>query len=472
MKTRLLPIFLVSILFSCTRNADIESAAMQVETPQQTVLPKISKDIDFLSADDAVKVANLFNHGNVLTKSETMKEVRDVVPVKDDSGRTLMYAVNYDDGYDLISATKKYHPVLAMVEHGTYTGEKTNSGYDVIMNEYVEATQAAIDGKITIDGNPWTVYEEVPYNAPAQTKVSDAYTEVANEYIEDWYMSGYNIYQLNTKPENMSDEMYETFCDYARDYDRPDHDYMQCSFIVENNDGFRIEAGPLCQSTWGQELGYNDKVEGYLKLGCTTVAIGQIMKCLEHPDSLNWNGITNTLPVSGNNTLTNFLANLRRNIGVTNDGNATILQVKNALESSYGYNQSNRFQLSIIYHNSTQVEQSLNRDIPVFMCGTDISTTVGHAWVCDGYYSTYPQTEFYLYVIPLGTGEITDLTNIYTDRIYPDNFIIRDYYHMNWGNYGSGNGYYYQENVSSSLGNFSSDRMDLIINKVNTVQND
>ena len=186
MKTRLLPIFLVSILFSCTRTADIESVAMSVETPQQTVLPKISKDIDFLSADDAVKVANLFNHGNVLTKSETMKEVRDVVPVMDGSGRTLMYAVNYSDGYDLISATKKYHPVLAMVERGTYTGEKTNTGYDVIMNEYVEATQAAIDGKITIDGNPWAVYEEVPYNVPAQTKVSDAYTEVANEYIEDW----------------------------------------------------------------------------------------------------------------------------------------------------------------------------------------------------------------------------------------------------------------------------------------------
>ena len=49
---------------------------MSVETPQQTVLPKISKDVDFLSADDAVKVANLFNHGNVLTKSETLKEVK------------------------------------------------------------------------------------------------------------------------------------------------------------------------------------------------------------------------------------------------------------------------------------------------------------------------------------------------------------------------------------------------------------
>lgn len=104
MKNRLLPIFLVSILFSCTRTADIESVAMSVETPQQTVLPKISKDVDFLSADDAVKVANLFNHGNVLTKSETLKEVKSVVPVKDGNGRTLMYAVNYDDGYMLISA--------------------------------------------------------------------------------------------------------------------------------------------------------------------------------------------------------------------------------------------------------------------------------------------------------------------------------------------------------------------------------
>ena len=102
MKNRLLPIFLVSILFSCTRTAEIESVVMQDDAPQQTVLPKISKDIENLTAEDAVKVANLFNHGNVLTKSETLKEVKSVVPVKDENDRTLMYAVNYDDGYMLI----------------------------------------------------------------------------------------------------------------------------------------------------------------------------------------------------------------------------------------------------------------------------------------------------------------------------------------------------------------------------------
>ena len=467
MKNRLLPIFLVSILFSCIRTADIESVAMSVETPQQTVLPKISKDVDFLSADDAVKVANLFNHGTVLTKSETLKEVRDVVPVKDDSGRTLMYAVNYADGYDLISATKKYHPVLAMVEHGTYTGEKTNTGYDVIMNEYVEATQAAIDGKITIDGNPWAVYEEVPYNAPAQTKVSDAYTEVANEYIEDWYMSGYNIYQLNTKPENMSDEMYETFCDYARDYDRPDHDYMQCSFIVENTADYMERYECIVQTTWGQREAYNDGLEADLPLGCTTVAIGQIMKYLEYPSWINWTSMPNSMTSNETNlTLTNFLAQLRMHIGVSNSGGATIYDVRDAIYQHYGYNEQNRYSLTVADYYRNHVKSSLSNGIPVYMRGVDANTNKGHGWVCDGYYTTHPQTEYMLFVIPMGVNEITSLINIYSSIIYPENLTIFNHFHMNWGWYGDNNGYYYQDSVNPSDKNYNIDRRTLIITRI------
>ena len=84
-------------MVGCAKNADIESVNVPVEPASRTVLPKISKDISTLSADDAIKVANLFSHGNVLTKSETLKDVRNVVPIKDVSDRTLMYAVNYDD---------------------------------------------------------------------------------------------------------------------------------------------------------------------------------------------------------------------------------------------------------------------------------------------------------------------------------------------------------------------------------------
>ena len=76
MRTKITLILLVCILVGCAKNADIESVNVPVEPASQIVLPKISKDISVFSADDAIKVANLFAHGNVLTKSETLKDVR------------------------------------------------------------------------------------------------------------------------------------------------------------------------------------------------------------------------------------------------------------------------------------------------------------------------------------------------------------------------------------------------------------
>ena len=469
MKNSLLPIFLVSILFSCTRTADIESVSMSVETPQQTVLPKISKDVDFLSADDAVKVANLFNHGNVLTKSETLKEVRDVVPVKDDSGRTLMYAVNYADGYDLISATKKYHPVLAMVEHGTYTGEKTNTGYDVIMNEYVEATQAAIDGKIKIDGNPWAVYEDISFEAPVQTKVSDEYYDVVNQYTGEWYQAGYNIYYLREKPDNMPDEMYEQFCDYASEFDRQDHDYMQCSFIVEENYSNTTTVGPLCSTSWGQKFPYNmSMADTSLPLGCTTIAAAQIMKAIEYPTCYDWQAFPNTVnyfyPTNPSDTLlSDFLVALRANIGVNSQGEATLQELKQALKNHYAFNWN--WSLNIVNHDNANIVASLDDDIPVCMTGLDENTDDGHAWVCDGYRSVVDYTRYSLFVIPMD-DEITELLEWERQDCYRGNTFT---YHMNWGWKGAKDGYYLDHRLNMTLDddpvNFSQDRKDLIFSR-------
>ena len=62
MRTKITLILLVCVLVGCAKNADIESVNVPVEPASQTVLPKISKDISTLSADDAIKVANLFSH--------------------------------------------------------------------------------------------------------------------------------------------------------------------------------------------------------------------------------------------------------------------------------------------------------------------------------------------------------------------------------------------------------------------------
>ena len=72
MRTKITLIFWVCILVGCSKNADIESVNLPSDPVTHTVLPKISKDISVLSADDAIMVANLFSHGSVLTKSETL----------------------------------------------------------------------------------------------------------------------------------------------------------------------------------------------------------------------------------------------------------------------------------------------------------------------------------------------------------------------------------------------------------------
>ena len=468
MKNRLLPIFLVSILFSCTRTADIESVVMPDDAPQQTVLPKISKDIENLTAEDAVKVANLFNYGTVLTKSETLKEVKSVVPVKDENDRTLIYAVNYDDGYMLISATKNYYPVLAIVDHGTFTGEETNTGYDVLMNEYMVAIETAVDGEILIEGNPWARYEGVLFEKPVETKVSDEYYEVVNQYTGEWYQAGYNIYYLREKPENMPDDMYELFCDYASDFDRPDHDYMQCSFIVEENYSNITTVGPFCSSSWGQDFPYNISMgDSPLKLGCTTIAAAQIMKALEYPTCYNWQAFPNTINYSPTNPsdtlLSDFLVTLRANIGVDSQGAATIAEVKRALKNHYAFNWN--WSLDIVNHAADYVVQSLDDGIPVYMGGGDEYSTDGHAWVCDGYRCIVDYTRYSLFVIPM-EDEITELIEWERQDYYRGNIVS---YHMNWGWYGNKDGYYLDHRLNMTLNstpvNFSQDRKDLIFSR-------
>ena len=80
---------------------------------------KIDKDITELSESDAIKVANSFNSKTLRTKTSE-NPVVDVQTIRNSEGVPIVYAVNYERGYTLVSATKNYHPILAMVEEGRF----------------------------------------------------------------------------------------------------------------------------------------------------------------------------------------------------------------------------------------------------------------------------------------------------------------------------------------------------------------
>lgn len=426
---------------------------------------KISRDIDVLSPSDAVKVAKMSMFGYDCTKSSN-KDVLNAVPIEDAKGNILMYAVNFNDGYIIVSATKKYYPILALIDKGTYTGAKSDNGQDIILRELIEIVNAAIDGKVSLDDNSWSYYEKNIFPEALQTKVSDSYIDVVNEYTGEWYMDGYNIYYLNQKPENMPDDLYNEFCEIASEFDRYDHNYMECSFIVENIYETTEVIGPFCTTTWHQRAPYNVGLGADYPLGCTTIAAAQIMRYLQYPTSYSWANMSSTLPINQVDTvLTNFLAQLRNNIGVDSGGAANLTETKHALANHYGFNKKGKYSVEIKNHNISDVTSSLLNNLPIFMAGRDKADDGAHVWVCDGRRYSRTNTEYYLYVIPTWEDEITSLYNVETRTLLSNEFFM---YHMNMGGESvSANGYYLDYRISVPSDNleynFDEKRKDIVI---------
>lgn len=123
-------VFLLSIIcfLACQEQQYFEIISEPSIVNKEKTLVKISKDINVLSTEDAITLSNLYHNNHITSKSSYSNVVKNVIPINDDSGQTLMYAVNYDDGFMIVSATKLFYPILAIVDHGTYTNS-TNSGY-------------------------------------------------------------------------------------------------------------------------------------------------------------------------------------------------------------------------------------------------------------------------------------------------------------------------------------------------------
>ena len=105
-----------NLLTSCTsedtiyNKPDIESSETEVTVQK---LPPLTEE---LSTEDANTVVKLFLKDSA-TRAFSNKTIKNTIQVKGDNSETAFYAVNFNEGgYILVSATTKYHPILAEVE--------------------------------------------------------------------------------------------------------------------------------------------------------------------------------------------------------------------------------------------------------------------------------------------------------------------------------------------------------------------
>jgi len=113
-------LFLFTCLYSCDKNE-----LMDVDNPISTSLDDV-KCTDFSVSVETAKYTAEYLYGN---------EVKDMNPVVYQGKDTVMYAVNFEDGWVLLSADMRAKTVLASATEGTFEQQENNPGTANLINK-------------------------------------------------------------------------------------------------------------------------------------------------------------------------------------------------------------------------------------------------------------------------------------------------------------------------------------------------
>lgn len=437
-----------------------------LDPPQSSrVQTKTPSDDGDISSEEALRVASLFNNRERKTRNATVPPVEEVIPVHGTDHSPAMYIINYvnNGGFVIVSATKKYQPVLAYSTHGSFHLADTLSGTGL----WLEEQKAVIDyQKGEAPANPeifkqmWTAYNETPaietYASPSPI------LELTHRMEDEWRRAGYNCYPLN-QATSLSTSLYNTFCSLAEANANKAYDYMKYSYILEKDLSTSTFVDTLTTTQWHQGEYYNGLI-GTIggkrpPAGCVAIALAQIMRYHQWPSSYNWSSM---LDKDANQEVMRLI----RDIGTAVDmkygldgSGSNIDKAVQALRSTYGYSATK------IDHDAVRVSRELKARRPVYMRGDKkkfiFITYDGHAWVCDGLNEKKIYKEYYLQVVspssPLQYKQVgaSSIGEGYTTA----------YYHMNWGwSDHTANGWYVDMNIYIPSQNveFKHDRQDII----------
>lgn len=433
-------------------------------TPVYVTVPDTCQDVTTQTVEN---IANMFFTDRTISRNDS-RSIKEIHTVSAESGTPLLYIVNYEDeqGFIIISAAKDYTPILAFSETGYFDVVNANkTGVSIWLEEQkavISSVEQLPDSIKMRYRAMWTAYngkqEELTMKAQSRS-TEDVYRLIGNS-VNQWISEGYTVYRLseykNTSEYYNLPQEVKTQLDIASlGYANPNYGGREeVSFVLKNkNDEIRTH-GPLLQTTWGQENGYNQYTPYQYPAGCVAVAMGQIMKYHQSPSSYNWNAMANNVATS---TTARLLADIGEAVDMVYKPTESYSSINNAytaFKNVYGYTHTKK-----INHDDNAVIQQILKQCPVYMRGED-KEKGGHAWVCDGYQSfTSKANSIKLMTLqdcPIGY-EPTMFTNPYN---YEGSSYVSTNFHMNWGWYGNYNGYYLGANPTGY--NFSSYRMDLI----------
>ena len=446
---------LVLLFFACSKEND---STLNQELQEKTLFT--SENTNFVSMTKANDVAAVFFDqlmNDQLTKSNARLASTETIRDRKNN-EPLMYVVNFDSGgFVIVSATKKYFPILAYSDENNFVfADDMPLGIIIWLDEAKAAINYQINEAADVDTKAyfaaWKQYEEANIGLNRmQTKTPGMYDFVMPE-VNYWYGQGYSIAVPGYGgPQEICDQ----WAIYAEGSVYPLYDYLQCALVVSKYIESATYKGPLLSTQRYQTSPFNYLCNSH-PTGCVPVAMGQIMKYYAYPSGFNWSNMPDTDELTSQ-TLSSTPA-LLRNIGdalgldyVNGDVNATIDEAKTAFQSSYYYT------VTKSAHNYTDVRNYINSNKPVYMRGAETSGGSGHAWVCDGYNSYTWNTQYYLRV-PTSFEQYSTIQSHQADQG------VLDMYHMNWGWGGLNDGWFSASSIAiPGDSNYQYDRFNLYV---------
>lgn len=307
----------------------------------------------------------------------------------------------------------------------------------------------------------------------AQTRSNEDVLSLISNSIYQWQLEGYAVYRLsdvrNTSLfQNLPIEI-QTLVNIAMDDADPHFGgRANVTFILKKEERPYKSVGPLLQTKWQQQVGFNEFTPNNYPVGCVAVAMGQIMKYNQYPTQYSWSQMDNTYATS---TTAQLLAEVGANVNMKYGADGSESNIDKALaafKNNYGYINAVKRD-----HSMVEVTRELDKNRPVYMRGYDSSgflgfTHKGHAWVCDGYYSTETYDKIVVALLEdcYGGPESTEMTYVFTNTLELKSSSYG--LHMNWGWGGRHDGYYTDANMW--INDFSDGPLNLAHGRENIIQ--
>lgn len=489
---RLAILLLLSLLISCSKDAseekylqDVREQDREQDLCEWLSVPQRATEV---SLDQALVATRMSGQSSL--RSGDTRSVRSSMTLYTSTGAPALYVINYiPEGYVVVSASRKYTPIIAHSFKGEISLESgVNPAVQVLLEEYVRNIEyantlpdslvrsARLQWEMLGEHEPIQQLRSVPYQEEMYRKISEAASEYANEgyrvYRYRDILGDYNNADGNPGfggsaswgSQGRPDDHYIFTSEVRRQIDESIKTYANKSYSIEDHvlillkkHSLSENVSPLLSTTWGQGFypqsadalryylmrdQYNMFIPNYYLVGCVPVAVAQIMRYhRSHSTEYDWDAMYNTRP---SKTTAKFLYDVAKGVKTIFGSSSS----KSTIGDVQRYLTENKYSVRRIddngYDTGGRLRKELDNARPMYVQGEDSDS--GHAFVLDGYsliLAHYDVKVIALPDAPIQYLRDEKLSCILEKEVYTANDVK---YHLNLGWEGYGDGFYRLEN--------------------------